>query len=699
MIFPLFFIFSTTLFGSLSNSQNYKNIGVVGQLSFGGGLGYLEPRKLNQFPKIEIMESFETDEDLNSSILFSYSDRENDNINVSIIKNGEIGEVVKNGNYLVYAPNKDANGDDTIILEFDDGFGGVVQKTIAISVLAVNDKPIISQIDDLEFKSSFEDLNEIIYLDLYDDNGIKNISATSSNPTVVTAFANIENNSISLNVKNREIGKATIEIIATDEENLTSKSEFQVFLYPNRYQIDIENTKSDLTFNLIKAENIYQNNILYDLNLIEYLNNSIVSWESSNKNIISNFGEVNQYVEDEQFVKLTATIENNEFTTQKEFLFAVQEKISDDKLAVEKSFEYLIFDIFRGDNLKESEIYSDLNLPNLGFFETSIKWDFESNESEMNLTAIISRNDENISKTFPFIFKEYDKDWLNYQRILGKNKDRYSIISTLNLPEIDLNGSPIVWNSSDESIVSTSGEVHRENLLFDKYILLTAELTINNVTEINEFIIKVLKIEKIEKTMASIKIENNENNFSILSEYINSVVINSDTKATFLEDGLTNRVIFINSRGELKVIFEEVVFEIKNIGSVTKIEDNKSLVSTFGNTEISLAENNLIQYHKLFQDGQTAQIKSKLHGTSLQIFDENRSKFVCPTMINSEIIELGLEIDENSEMESYIKRGDEVLKTTTTKFPKDTKVELQENETGKIELQIETELIDMLEIK
>jgi hypothetical protein len=118
----------------------------------------------------------------------------------------------------------------------------------------------------------------------------------------------------------------------------------------------------------------------------------------------------------------------------------------------------------------------------------SIKWSIDTNESDIKLVATLSKNSIRDKKFFRFkIPKISNKDESDVEQIVKKitpdfikvnNESLEEVTSNLNLPEIGMDGSKIVWKSDNPNVVSNKGVVVRPSFNKDEIeVTLTAIIT------------------------------------------------------------------------------------------------------------------------------------------------------------------------------------------------------------------------------
>ena len=288
-----------------------------------------------------------------------------------------------------------------------------------------------------------------------------------------------------------------------------------------------------------------------------------------------------------KIIQLTATIENSGFMGYKSFLLSIPEYTTTDIEAVRKAKEYLTFEKIRGENTGKEYIYSELDLPTSWLFDTNISWKIDRNGSDGNITATISKGDYNLTKSFRLQFRNYDIDWLSYKRVLRNNSSRYRVVSDLYLPDRFPDGSEVVWSSSDPDTISVDGKVHRDKLLSDRYVHLTAKWR----DKVKDFQFRVLKIGVEEEATSSISI--GDRKIKVSSNSGKKVISDSETPPNFVDDRL--------ELGDI-VIYSDGVVEVVNEGNRVRIGDisadlNRSSIKTSQYEYISLG-NSKIEYRK-----------------------------------------------------------------------------------------------------
>ncbi len=104
-------------------------------------------RAVNDLPVIAAM-TLNTREDTATRLGLTVNDVDNDKFTFSIGTQGALGTAsVDERGRVSYAPNKDKNGKDRVVVVVDDGAGGKVDAVVDVVVAAVNDAPVVNKVD------------------------------------------------------------------------------------------------------------------------------------------------------------------------------------------------------------------------------------------------------------------------------------------------------------------------------------------------------------------------------------------------------------------------------------------------------------------------------------------------------------------------------------------------------------------------
>jgi hypothetical protein len=198
---------------SFSNSQYRAVSGVI-----------TNPEDLNIAPDVNISTSVSLYEDGIINIPFSTFDAENDDLNITVTKNGSIGVASIVNETVQYIPYSNSSGSDSLTVLFDDGFGGVVERNISISVSAVDDAPTMGGLSPVNIDEDSE--SKTVQLSITDiDTSVSTavIKATSTNSDIATVLTSGQ--SIVITPVAEKFGTASVTATAT----LGGKSVSQTF--------------------------------------------------------------------------------------------------------------------------------------------------------------------------------------------------------------------------------------------------------------------------------------------------------------------------------------------------------------------------------------------------------------------------------------------------------------------------------------
>jgi hypothetical protein len=140
---------------------------------------------INKLPTLEVITNFEISEDNSKTITFTASDLDG---TVTTVASAINGTVTVDGANITYTPNAEYNGVDTITVKTTDDKGAYVVKTIAVSILSVNDLPTLDVVSNVFVD---EDDNVEVTFSASDAEGIESITTTATNGTVEIIGTNI----------------------------------------------------------------------------------------------------------------------------------------------------------------------------------------------------------------------------------------------------------------------------------------------------------------------------------------------------------------------------------------------------------------------------------------------------------------------------------------------------------------------------
>ncbi|MGZ4134233.1 MAG: immunoglobulin-like domain-containing protein, partial [Tumebacillaceae bacterium] len=303
----------------------------------------------------------------------------------------------------------------------------------------------------------------------------------------------------------------------------------------------------------IKGSNTDLTAVTKKLNLVTTgvtATHTTITWSSNKPGVVAADGTVTRpaYMDGDAAVILTATISKGQVNTTKTFSVNVQKNspVTD----VEKilyAVNAITESSIKGSNKDLAHITQKLNLPTTGANGVKITWSSDTDAIQSNgkivapsylngdvtghLTATFSFGNAPVntsisedlpnSKTFTVTVlranptsdtdrTSADSDALNVDKIKKQNADLDEVTGNLTLPTSGTYGSQIKWTSSDASVISTSGIVHRPNFgAGNKTVTLTAVVSKGAVTrDPKTFTVTVLEKEPASDTDAVVAAKN-----------------------------------------------------------------------------------------------------------------------------------------------------------------------------------------------
>ncbi|NME71459.1 T9SS type A sorting domain-containing protein [Flammeovirga aprica] len=248
------------------------------------------------------------------------------------------------------------------------------------------------------------------------------------------------------------------------------------------------------------------------------LHETTVSWSSSNETVISTAGTVSRPSENTT-VTLTATLSLENQTKTKTFEVTVI-KTDDNggdttEQQLKEATDALEITFAEGDDAEN--VRENVELPTTSLHATTVTWSSSdeavvstsgevvrpSENTTVTLTATLSLEGKSQTKTFDLtVIKTEDNGGDETAQQLkeatealeitfAEGDDAENVTSAMVLPTTSLHQTTVTWASSDEAVVSTSGEVVRPSE--NTSIALTATVTLNGQSETKVFDIVVLK--------------------------------------------------------------------------------------------------------------------------------------------------------------------------------------------------------------
>jgi hypothetical protein len=266
---------------------------------------------------------------------------------------------------LVYTPENDNQNDVNFTWRAYDGQYWTELKTATINInelVAENEKPTISTIDNFNISQSSSESTNSITFDISDDDSISSITAVSSDEDLVTVSV-VDNEdgtaTLTYNVLANASGRSNIIVTVIDSDGEKVTSNFYITIKLEESAICVDDTQKALVFDIIKGENSSQSNIKSDLNFVNSFDSVCsdmnITWSVSDTSVIENNGTVHTSASDTQTVAAKANISKGEFSVVKSFLLTVLGGGITDENAIGK----VTLEDIKGKNSRRDEIISD----------------------------------------------------------------------------------------------------------------------------------------------------------------------------------------------------------------------------------------------------------------------------------------------------------------------------------------------------
>lgn len=559
---------------------------------------------------------------------------------------------------LIIVPIENKYGTTTITLTST--VNGISDtKTFTYTLNNVNDSPTISNISDVYFEQSANEITKTITFDIWDDLDVTSLSASSSNESLLSnenlsiTKTSTTQGKLTYTIPANNIGETVVTLTAKDEENLEDKENFKIKVNVSDDALCVENIKTLLNFDLIKSTNLSSSSVIDNLNLVNTISSvcdANITWTSTDSTVVSNLGVVTQSSTNKT-VALKARISLGEFNAQKSFLVTVLATPISDSSAL----EMITFDNIKANNLSKFYVASKLNLID-SILGKSITWSSSDDSIISSYTGFVTRTsiDNNITlsakigtETKDFELKvpkivtgdeniiSKDKELLTVESILGENIDSNHIIYDLvkPLPSKGLNGSTILWSSSNTNYLTNEGYVLRDSIQ-DRYVVLSATISSNNVSVVKDFTLKILQ-NKIE-TISSNDFKSMENSANSNTITTTNNGIEKQTKVTFstaILDIVQTIVSQENVKTAIEFVDKLINVYLNTIGSThltieNSTGDNSTLInnSRGATTSVDLDSDGDGNISSV-SDTQNGSITLKLNSDNTVSYELNDSEF------------------------------------------------------------------------
>ncbi|OHX64077.1 T9SS type A sorting domain-containing protein [Flammeovirga pacifica] len=319
-----------------------------------------------------------------------------------------------------------------------------------------------------------------------------------------------------------------------------------------------------------------------DLTLaIEGLHSSTITWTSSNEEVVTVNGVVNQAITDQEVI-LTATVAIGDLSEEKIFTVKVlnnaQEKFDEAVASLEVIFN-------EGDNA--DAVSQNVTLVSEGLHETVVTWvsthtnitndgvvSLTTQKVSGDLTATVTLGDLSEDKVFTLTTSidhqaQLDEAVNALEITYAEDEDAMTVKNDLTLANEGLHSSSITWISSNEEVVSANGMVNQAST--DQEVTLTATVSIENQSEEKVFTIKVLNNaqELLDDATDALEV--------IFAEGESATTVKSDIE-------------LINVIGEVSIVWESSNTEVVTIDGkvMPSLEDvNVTLTATLSINDLS----------------------------------------------------------------------------------------------------------------
>lgn len=603
---------------------------------------------------------------------------------------------IENGK-LVVTPKENKHGTFDINLKVTVNNQEYTQ-TFTYTINSINDKPIIHDIDNIILEQSPSVISNSFEFDIWDDSIINSLKVQSSNTNLIKQTdikvekLSEEKARLTYKIEENKNGISDISITIDDNEVITKK-DFKIIVKIKDDALCVDNTVRSLDFEEIKGLNLAQNYIINNLNLISSIDsicNSNITWKSSDNTVINDEGIIN-ISDDEKTIVLTATVSKGNYSKKKSFLLTVPADEVTDLTAVNN----ITFEMIKANNARQDKILSDLDLISTSLGKTVI-WSSSNNSLIDISTGIVSRglNNEYITLTATIgnNTKDFyltiiampndntlkinkDKEWLNFERILDKNRDNDNVIYNLvkPLPTTAPNGSNITWQSSNEDVITTNADVTR-NTLRDIYVTLTATFENNGTSDSKTFLLKVLKNE-INNTNDNINFKRMEDDNTKISVVVDSNGEDKNTEANF-DPSILNKIQKIISDDSLKSVLEladRTVNMFLNTDGTTQsqaefINDGQSVISSIKINSVgsstNMSDNGTIVSNVTLDANTNIKAELNVDGSVSHIVEKNNIQSIATSNIPGARVEA--DNDGNVETSSELRENGSIYKAVVT---------------------------------
>ena len=283
-----------------------------------------------------------------------------------------------------------------------------------------------------------------------------------------------------------------------------------------RDPVQLIEAKAAITWDLIRGDNIEQNNVIYDLILpTAGLHGTSISWWSGHAAIDANTGVVTRPTASGDItfpIRATVTLDGfSEMVTFHPTVKRDPEQLLEAKAAI-------TWDLIRGDNIEQNNVMYDLILPTAGLHGTTISW-WRSNtaidassgvvtrpktgsDRKVTLIATVTQGDFREMVTFNLTVRRLPdpeqlleaKAAITWDLIRGDNTAQNNIVYNLILPTAGLHGTSISWRSGNTVVNAGTGVVTRPVSGGNRTFALTATVSLDGFSDTVTFTLTVIQL-------------------------------------------------------------------------------------------------------------------------------------------------------------------------------------------------------------
>ena len=178
--------------------------------------------QINKAPTVNEA-SLNINEDEISEPLITFADPEADPLDLSIVNDAINGELTVDGETIIYTPNENFNGEDTILLKAEDIHGNFIEHELLVTVNSINDVPTILT----SVLTTNEDMvltSEIAFQDIENDGVEFHLISEASNGVASISLQGV----LTYSPDENFFGEDSLFVSVTDENDGISEKEIAI---------------------------------------------------------------------------------------------------------------------------------------------------------------------------------------------------------------------------------------------------------------------------------------------------------------------------------------------------------------------------------------------------------------------------------------------------------------------------------------